>query len=346
MKNPRQNTKSKPSLIKKEKLILVREGLFFGLTIERSKSDKNTINRGIVSTPNFVFYSSNTKCLIDYTNQTNDNIIEPITKFFTQLETGTTLNLYNGIYTDTNSNIEADLTGQYTFRSYINGIVRADVVSVESLSSNISRYDKTRFNNIPFFVSNTIEDQTFVTTVVKNKFGKNTKNSFNYLGVKVGDYVRIGMEEPKKVTEINVDSDGSEYIVLDAQLTVQDLTSTPTKVEILISVVDSYRGEPRLDESVGACIEYFNGVVVSCTDNHTPSQCRLRASTTRGIITEITTGTFCSTPETDTSVQTNITENLVQVTSALAAAISNTTTISGPILKGTNSKNSFYGRPF
>ena len=46
----------------KEKLILVREGLFYGLVIEDAKVEKASINRGITSTPTFVFYSNNTKC--------------------------------------------------------------------------------------------------------------------------------------------------------------------------------------------------------------------------------------------------------------------------------------------
>jgi hypothetical protein len=72
----------------------------------------------------------------------------------------------------------------------------------------------------------------------------------------------------------------------------------------------------------------------------------MRASVSKAISIEITPGTFCSTPDTETALQTNVTENLVQVTSALVSAVSNVSNVSGPILKGTNSKNSFYGRPF
>ena len=178
--------------------------------------------------------------------------------------------------------------------------------------------------------------------------GRNTKNSFNYLGLKVGDWIQLtGYVTPMKVLSINIDSDGNEYVSVDANLTEADLTSKKTKVSVSIGVIDSYTDKPDTTETeIGACIEYANGVIISCTDNHTLSQCRFRTSTIKGITTEITLNTFCATPETDTAVQSNITENLVQITSALVNAVSNSNNISGPILKGTNSKNSFYGRPF
>jgi hypothetical protein len=72
----------------------------------------------------------------------------------------------------------------------------------------------------------------------------------------------------------------------------------------------------------------------------------MRSSNSKGITTEITVGTFCSTPETDAAVQTDTTTGIIQITNNLANAISSINTISGPVLKNNNSKNSFYGRPF
>ena len=341
------NISTNKSQIKKEKLVLVREGFLYGLKIEKYKSETSSLNRGITSTPSFIYYSSNTRVLIDYTNQTNQEIDKVISEFFNQINSGTTITIYNGIYHDPNLNTTANVSGVYTFRSFYNGIVEADVVSGTSLSTKINRYDKTRFEQIPYIITNALKT-TDDKTIIKNRFGKNTKNSFDYLGIKVGDYIRItGMDATSKILEIDVDTDGNEYIVIDKNIAVEDLTNIKTTVLVYVPVIDSYAQEPDTTETrVGSCLEYVNGVVVTCTNNNTLSQCRMRSSVLNGITTEITLDTFCSTPETDTAVQKDTSTNLIQITNNLANAVATINNISGPLLKNNNSKNSFYGRPF
>lgn len=333
----------------KEKLVFVREGVLYGLVIETAKVDKTSINRGITSTPTVIFYSNNTKCLIDYSNQTNSDIFSKLEEYFSQIASGTTLYLYNGVYTDVNSNKTADLTGQYVFRSYYNGIVEADVTSVAVLSSTINRYDKTNFELIPYLVAATFTEQLETKTIIKNKLGKNTRNSFNYLGVKVGDYIKLTDTSQLQVTDMSIDSDGNEYLVVDKLLDPADLTNLKTKIDIYIPTAESFTVTPNLTETtVGACVEYQNGVVISCTDNHTITQCRFRAIPTKGITTEITLNGFCATPETDRAIQRPLTDNLVQLTTTIANAMANLSSgsVAGTVNRGGNSKNAFYGRPF
>ena len=341
------NISANKSQIKKEKLVLVREGFLYGLSIQKYKSETSSLNRGITSTPNFVFYNNNTRALIDFTNQTNSEIDSTISAFFNQINSGTTITIYNGLYNDPNLSVTSNLSGTYVFRSFYNGIVEADVTSVSSLSAKINRYDKTRFEQIPYIVPSTLK-VTDAKTIIKNRFGKNSKNSFDYLGIKVGDYVKItDMTYSAKVVEKSVDTDGNEYIAIDQDFASTDLTNLKTTVLVYIPVVDGYTQEPNVKETdVGACLEYVNGVVVSCTNNNTISQCRMRSNASTGITTEITIGTFCSTPETDTAIQTDTTNNLIQITSNLVNAVTSINNISGPVLKNNNSKNSFYGRPF
>lgn len=340
--NSNKNTQNK-----NEKLVLVREGFLYALKIEKYKNEINSLNRGIVSTPNVIYFDSNTRCLIDYTNQTNNDIDKDISDFFSQITIGTTFALTNGTYNDSNQDINADISGSYTFRSFYNGIIEADVISTQNLSSKINRYDKNRFEQIPVLSPTTLK-VTDNKSIIKNRLGKDTKNSFNYLGIKVGDYVKItDMSVPVKVIEIDIDSDGNEYILLDKDISSIDLTDLKTKVLVYIQVVEAFTDNPNLNQTeVGACIEYVNGVVVSCTNNHTISQCRFRSSELNNIVTEITIGTFCATPETDTAIQKDTSSTLLTITNNLATAVSNINTISGPILKNSNSKNSFYGRPF
>lgn len=334
----------------KEKLVLVREGVLYGLVVEKAKVDKVSLNRGITSTPTVVFYSNNTKCLIDYSNQTNSEIEKKLKEYFDQIESGVTLNLYNGVYNDTNLNKLADLTGQYTFRNYYNGVVEADVVSVASLSATINRYDKTKFEEIPYLVASTLVDGSETKTIIKNKLGKNTKNSFNYLGIKAGDYLKItDYTTQLKVLDIGVDTDGNEYVLVDKEIDEVDLTNLKTKVDVYFTIVDSFINLPDPSETeTGACVEYINGVIVSCTNNNTISQCRFRSSPTRGIRTEITLGGFCTTPETSTAVQRENADNLTMLTNTIASLVSNmsSNTVAGTVNQNGNTKNGFYGRPF
>ncbi len=334
----------------KEKLVFVREGVLYGLVIEKAKVDKTSINRGITSTPTIIYYSNNTKCLIDFSNQTNADMNSKLEEYFNQIQNGTTLYLYNGNYIDVNSNTTANLTGEYVFRSYYNGIIEADVVSVGTLSTRINRYDKTNFEQIPYLVAATFTEELETQTIIKNKLGKNTKNSFNYLGIKPGDYIKItDFTSQLKVMEMNIDSDGNEYIIVDKAIDPVDLTNLKTKIDVYIVCLDQYTTVPNPQETiVGACFEYANGVLVSCTNNHTLTQCRFRASPSRGISSEITLNTFCATPETDTAIQKPLTENLVQLTTTIANAMAtmSSSSIAGVVNRGGNTKNSFYGRPF
>ena len=348
----RQNLQRKKKQDNVEKLVLFRSSLLYGLIIEKFKSDKISINRGVTSTPTIIFYSNNTKCFVDYTNQINSDVEVKIDDFFNSIKPGTTVTLSNAMYHDVSSDETANLAANLVFRQINNGIVSFDVTSVNSLSTKITRYDKKNFDEIPYFTANTVSKYSTSKTIIKNRFGRNTKNSFNYLGIVPGDYIKIEntISDPAKVLGINVDSDGNEYIIIDKLIDNEDLTNLQTRVDVYLDVKDRYSGFIDLDEVkngfVGACILYSNDVVISCTDNHSFSQCRLRANALSGIRTELTFDTFCRTPETDIAVQQSQSDNLVQITNTLASALANVSNVSGPVLRNGNSRNSFYGRPF
>jgi hypothetical protein len=349
----RQNTTSVGvKKLSKEKLILVRSGVFYGLVIENKKTEANSINRGLTSTPTIIYYSGNTKCLIDYGNQTNADAEKTVSDFFTQIDPGTTIYIINGYYKDPTSEKTADVSGTYTFRKFANGVVSADVVSVNGLSASINRYDKLKFEQIPYVLSASLNTTDEQKTIVKNRFGVNTKNSFNYLGVKVGDYVKINtMTKPSKITEINIDSDGNEYIILEDLLESLDLTSTETVVTVYASTIDSFNYVPDVLEDkaigVGACIEIQNNVIIACTNNNTITQCRLRSNIKNQINTEVTIGTFCRTPDTNLSAVQDTTATLAQATNAIANSLSTLSTSNGTVLRnGGVVKNNFFGRSF
>lgn len=352
MKNQARHTSLRPKKQENtDKLVLVRSTLLYGISIEEYKTDKTSINRGVVSTPTIVYYSNNTKCFVDYTNQLNGDIEKKIGEYYAQIAPGTTGSFVNGIYNDPTTKEISDISGVYRFLQINNGVVSFDVTSVTSLSSVTTRYDKKNFEDIPYFTSTSVKGSATPKTIIKNRFGKNTKNSFNYMGVIVGDYIKIAdlTSSPIKILEINSDSDGNEFIVIDKRIDSVDLMDLQTRVDLFLEIKDTISDVGDLADisrGVGACIQNVNGVFLSCTDNHTISQCRLRSSKLNKITTELTLGTFCRTQEEDLAVQTNSTDTLIQITNSLASALTNASTVSGPVLKNGNSKNSFYGRPF
>jgi hypothetical protein len=333
------------------KLVLVRQHFLLGLTIEEYKTETISVNRGIVSTPNVLFYTNNTKCLIDFTNLTNAEIETNIKDYFTQMVAGTTMTILNGEYHDPNLKVSADISGTYTFQSFNDGIIKANITSVTGLSSEINRYDKTKFTDIPYIIANTITSplEKRSASIIKNKLGKNSKNSFSYIGINVGDYIEIpSIITPTQVLEIGLDADGNEYILIDQVLSQQDLTTKSTLVKCYIDVIDSYKNEPDIsDNRTGSCISYQGGAIINCSDNNTFSQCRFRSSKLKDIKTEFTVNTFCRTPETDTAIETTVTENLVQITTALVNNMANITNPNtGSINRNGTSSYNFYGRSF
>lgn len=349
--NSSNNTTRLKKSTRTGKLVLVRQHFLLGLTVEEYKTETISVNRGIVSTPNILFYTNNTKCLIDFTNLTNSQIETNIKDYFTQMVAGTTMTILNGEYVDPNLKVSADVSGTYTFQSFSEGIVKANITSVTGLSSKINRYDKTKFTDIPYIIANSISSplEKRSATILKNKLGKNSKNSFSYIGITVGDYIEIpSIITPTQVLEIGTDADGNEYILIDLVVSPQDLTTKSTLVNCYIDVVDSYKNEPKIAETqTGACISYQGGALVSCSDNNTFSQCRFRSSKLKGIKTEFTVNTFCRTPETDTAVETTVTENLVQITTALVNNMANITNPNtGSVNRNGTSSYNFYGRSF
>jgi len=334
-----------------EKLVLVRSGVLYGLSFETVKQEKNTYNSGITSIPTFIFINNNTQCFLDFTNQTNQDVEAKIKNFFSKIAPLTTINIHNAFFTNTNTEERADLSGQFVFSEFFNGIVKLNVTSVNQLASGVVRYDKKYFEEIPLIVASALTTtETQNITVIRNLFGSNTKNSFNYLGIQVGDFISFSEVEKKyEVIEITTDPNGVETVKVNGIIDAEEYIDVKVLVNAFVRCKDKYTEEPNINETqTGACVQSQNGVIINCMENHTASQCRFRSSAIDNIDSTISFGSFCVTPETETSVQKTNTDKLIEITSLiatnLAIANTNTTNVAGPINRGGNTKNAFYGR--
>ena len=137
-------------------LVLARSGLLYGLKYIKVKIEKVSSNRGITSTPNFLFYSNNTKVMIEFSDYNNTNSEDELYSFWNLIIEGMTFTITDGELINPANKQQYDVSGTYTFTSIENLVVFADVVSVESITNAINLYNKTDFSNLPTFTLATI----------------------------------------------------------------------------------------------------------------------------------------------------------------------------------------------
>ena len=123
MRNSVQNTTNYKQSTTAEKLILVRTSVMYGLSYEIVKQETISYNSGITSIPTIIFINNNTQCFLDFSNQTNADTETKVKSFFSKFAIGTTFYIYNGLYSDPNTEDTADLSGEFTFAEYFNGII-------------------------------------------------------------------------------------------------------------------------------------------------------------------------------------------------------------------------------
>lgn len=268
-----------------ENLVLARSSIFYGLKYTKVEIDTNSINRGVVSNPNFLFYDNNTKVVIDFSDKNNRNQSE-IFNFWNLTENGVTFSVSNAeIYND-NTKQSNDLNGVYTFKNFENFLIFADVVSVNNPSPNKNLYQKTDFVSTINFKhaepkpKQPLEDETLIV----NYFGVNTKNSFKYLGAQPDDYIQLQSKSAKyKILNITVDSEGKELIKVAGSIADEDRIDTKTFVGIHVRKNNTQVIPKDLTDTVVGSCTYSgpNGIIVACLDNNTEYQCKLRQTDSR-----------------------------------------------------------------
>jgi len=302
-------------------LVLARAGLFYGLQYFPIKEEKNSINRGITSTPNFLFYNNNTKVIIDFSDFKNTNTKEEIESFWKLIQNGMSFTVLNGKLFNNSTSSEYDVSGTYVFRKLENLAIHADVTTSENLSTKINLYSKTEFETTPSFEFSYIINPTITEkkTKIVNLFGSNSKNSFTFFGANIGDYLQLqNFNVRYKIIDKFIDSEGKEIITIDGLLPEEDRLTIKTYVALYIEKLNikEISINPS-DENVGSCSMVKNGLILSCYNNQTKSQCDCRSSDNEENI--FTLNAECSTPQEQTTelnstdLLTNIAENLVNI---------------------------------
>lgn len=276
---------SRPDVNQESNLFLARSSIFYGLEYVEVEEDKNSINRGVISTPNFIFYNNNNKVLIDFSDKSNANQQE-IVDFWNLTQDGITFTISNAqIYLE-NTKQSYDLSGIYTFRGVENKIIFADVNTVNNLSTTVSLYTKNSFSSTLNFKHTSIisTQKQEEETLIINHFGVLSKNSFSYLGAYADDYIQLQSKPNKyKIKQIKVDSEGKEIVTVYGRIAEEDRIDVKTFVGLHVRKNNNLTIPNDLtDSSIGSCTySDENGIIVACLDNNTEYQCKLRQHDSR-----------------------------------------------------------------
>lgn len=315
-------------------LVAVRSNVLYGIETKKINEQKTTLRREIFVVPNITFYDNYAKIFIDFSDYMNNKERSNIKDFIDLLVRDNSFTIFNARWNNRSIDEKTyDLSGTYKFIKIVDDIIFAEVTSIQSYSTNLIRYDKEYFLELPVieFTNSTDKGKKIIKSYIFNHLGKNSKNSFSYLGARSGDYIQLQTNKEKfQIESISIDNEGKETIVVIGDLEDSSSIGTPN----LVILHQKNINKIKLDydnNDVGKCEIIQNGALVECIDNHTQLQSKLREDTFNNIITQFKVGEFCTRvaePATEQAIQKIIPSLTDQITTMKASAVSNTLKLS------------------
>lgn len=279
-------------------LVFTRSGIFYGIETKQVNEEQTTIEREILAIPNIAFYDNFTKLMIDFSDYMNNPEKSDVKSFFKLLTNSQQFSIINGKWKNNSiDQLTFDITGTYRFIKSVDGIVFAEVLTIGSYNLNVTRYDKEYFLNTPYIeVSYTTKTkEPIVKNYIFNCLGRNSKNSFAYMGANVGDYIEIQNNDIKyEILSISLDNQGKEIVTVAGDVKEVNKIGTP----MLISLYQHNKNKIQLtyDNTItGKCEISQDGALIACLDNNTELQSKLREDTFNKITTQFYPNEFCST---------------------------------------------------
>ena len=260
MSGTRRNTKRVYTQKDTRSFYLVANDVFYGLIFSSTQEFYFKKNRNLLSIPSLLFYDNQNKVIIDYSNSKNEDDLSYVSSFFNSLTPGITFTIQDALYVDDKSQINANLSGTFTFSSFDQGkIIKADVVSSSRLPETNDSYFSKFFTKVPqlFKSSSTLSSKQQRQNIIKNSLS-NGIFSFNRMGIQIGDYVEFGGtssndSKKMKVIDLFIDADGFENMLVDEEITNENLVGQ----SILLNLYLSGDKESNLnlnDKSYGTCL--------------------------------------------------------------------------------------------
>ena len=195
--------------------------VFRGLSFSNDFQDRIDFDRPIRFNPEITLLEGNTRALINFNGCRDDLENEYIDQVINGLSMGNGFTLSNAQHIDSISGEISNISAGFTAGSTFDKAIFAHVYTVTSPQNYDKKYKAEGFvKDTEFDFSAITSSNTNESNAIKNLFGRNLSPSFETIGVKFGDTVRIesGSNTGKifNVTGTSIDSEEMETLVFGA----------------------------------------------------------------------------------------------------------------------------------
>jgi len=306
----------------------VRSNVFYGIQTRVIDEQKSSSERNIKISPNITFYDNYTKAFIDFSDYLNNPLTSDVKSFFDLLINGLNFTISEAIWLNPVVDKKSfNLGGTYKFIKFVDNIVFTEVVSIDSYSTKITRYDKSNFDSTPNiqFITTITPTKKETRSYIFNFLGKNSKSSFAYIGLQKGDYLQIQNNDQKyKVESYSIDSEGKETLVVLGELPTENNIGTP--ILFTLYVKNFNKIQLNYDNNIlGKCELNKNNTSLICISNHTELQSKLRENSFELITSTFFPNQFCETVQSTPTEETLRNEIIKTIAARNQIEIRNTT---------------------
>lgn len=264
-------------------LILTRSDKFYFL--EFAEYTKNIFNSlRAKSKPSMIFYteSSVNYVILDYSVASDEDKMF-VETFFTKMNVGDAFTVTKGKYVDDVNEVEADLSGSFTFKKISDNMVFAQVVSTTNKDANVNQYGSEYFISTPQLskASSLQESDDTKIQALLSSNPKSTAKPIFYLGVQPGDILEIlhpdSINNNKRYTVVDAAIlNDKEVIYLNSnEIVYESLIGKPVIINLYQYTKKSVSDLSALssDTTLGCCINSELNVALPF---HTKNQCTYR----------------------------------------------------------------------
>lgn len=253
----------------------VRGATLYGIQLLQS-DEYSLYNKRLKCSPQFVYFDNFNKVLIDYNECLQDSDFEELSLFFGGLTAGYTFTISGADYLDEAEIIDSNLGGTYTFDSYVNNIVIANVVTIEDIDNQITKYNRDYFLQPPQF--NRIAGLSGTTyNVIKNVLGRELLNN---LGLYYGDFVSIDGSTLNPgyigVSYVKTLDNGEELLFLTDSVVNESYIGEQLQFKVFMRGVNDLSKSSDATETGSSKLYDSEGTFLECFENQTELQSYLR----------------------------------------------------------------------
>jgi len=225
--------------------------VFHGISFSNDFQDRIDFDRPIRFNPEITLLEGNTRALINFNGCRDELENEYIDKVINGISLGDGFTLSDGQHIDSTSGEISNLSGGFTCGATFSKIIFAHVYTIDSAQNYNKKYRGDGFvGDVVTDFSALSSLNTNESNAITNLFGRNVSPSFETIGVRVRDLVRVetGSNTGKsfQVSGIKINSEDIEtlFFGISADLAEESRLNQSTRMSFFrLDSVDTTRGE-------------------------------------------------------------------------------------------------------